>query len=316
MLQAGCHVRARLSMLPLSMTRVDATSPERQLPTAATAGSHTGSEQQQAEQQVCPLLGLGAHAAAWQRCMEDVQRQDSGTASCKEPPDPAATTSRAEAWAAHVAVALLPAAPASPPQWEPPSVSDQGAQQQELRRLLQQLPKQSPPAAQPAGGWAAGLQLGQARGREAPSWRSRVWAATTPDTHHPLRFAVCFLELLTWACAGSAPQECRRQAVEGCGREGAISRSAAAALGTSDPISGSAAAAAQVQLADAEALLHLCVAAGRAVYDGEGQQLLLATGMEHFQTLRESICHLSWAQAQLKRSLVAVSNRMITAEGG
>ena len=208
---------------------------------AAPSGSHTGSEQQQAEQQVHPLLGLGAHAAAWQRCMEDVQGQASGTAPCKELPNPAAATSRAEAWAAHVAVFLLPVSPASSPQREPPSIPDLGAHQQELRRLLHQLPKQSPPAAQPAGGWAAGVHLGQAPGTVAPAWRSQVWAATTPNTHHPLRFAVCFLELLDWACAGCAPQERQPAAVEaaqqGCGsepacREGASSRSAAAALGT------------------------------------------------------------------------------------
>ena len=287
---------------------------------AAMSGTHTGSEQQQAEQHGRPLLGLGTHAAAWQRCVENVPRQASGTVFCKEPLDPAATTSRAEAWAAHVAVVLLPMSPASPSQWEPPSVSDLGAQQQELRRLLQQLPRQSPPAAQPARGWAAGVQLGQAPGREAPAWRSRVWATTTPDTHHALRFAVCFLELLSWACTGCAPQERQQQAVAGCGsepacREGASSGSAAAALGTNDLTPGSAAAAAQAQVGDAEALVHLCVAAGQAVHDGEGQQLLLTLGVEHFQDLRESICHLSWAQTQIKRSLVAVSNRMITAEG-
>ena len=289
---------------------------------AAMSGGHTGSKQQQAGQQVRPLLGLSAHAAAWQRCMEDVPRPAPGTASCKELPDPAAAASRAEAWSAHVAVVLLPVSPASPPQREPPSVSDLGAQQQELRRLLQLLPKQGQPAAQPARGWAAGVQLGQAHGAEAPAWRNRVWGATAPNTHHPLRFAAGFLDLLSWACRGSAPEERQQQPVEAAqqgselaSREGARSRSAAAALRTSDQTPGSAAAAAEVQLGDAEALLHLYVAAGQAVHDKEGQQLLLAIGTEHFQDLRESICHLPWAQAQIKRSLVAVSNRMTTAEG-
>ena len=284
------------------------------------------------------LLGQGAPANAWQCCgevLQDTEGQSASEVSARG--SGAVWEVSAVAWASRVGVSLLPAWPddAAPAQmrgglggcWpnsgkRPPEAEEEpeqeaatfggrlAAQERHLRHLLRQLPQQASVSAQPPGAAFVQACAQQPAAADKPAWRQAVWDDTSPNTQHPLRFAVCFLELLA------------ETLTEAQGAEGdAAPSSETARLGDdSSPLSTHAHLPSPTgpaqQRRDQEALLNLFVAAGQGVAHGQQQQTLLAAGVDHFCDLRQRVCGLPWARAQLARSLVAVSNRTIIAAGG